>query len=283
MSALSFSPARLRGGALLAAALLAQAAASTHAAAQRRVGDGTAVVVGTVIDATTQKPVAAARIALPRNGRNATADRLGRFTVGRLQPGSHPAVVHMIGYREKFVIWEVGPDTTRVQVAMEAIPVALAGLKVQVDRFERRRLAVGVSSRTASQLQLLSSTAPDAAQFLADHFGLSRIHCGGSSGGGRGGLFANMTSSSMLGLGSFDCFRVRGEATRPCVVIDERPAYGMDELATYRPEDLYRLDVYHGGSFIQAYTVWFMEGAAKRPFAPTPVSAQMNQFCTFTR
>lgn len=45
----------------------------------------------------------------------------------------------------------------------------------------------------------------------------------------------------------------------PSVCIDGRPAFGVEELGGYRPDELYLLEVYNRGATIQAFTYRYME------------------------
>ena len=68
------------------------------------------------------------------------------------------------------------------------------------------------------------------------------------------------------------CITRRGAARAPKVYIDEAPVIGgLDQLALYKPHELYLLEVYAGGSEIRAYTHQFMDRMARRTQALIPI------------
>jgi hypothetical protein len=79
-----------------------------------------------------------------------------------------------------------------------------------------------------------------------------------------------------------ECVRVRGSATRPCVILDEAPS-SFDQLASYRPQELYRLEVYSGGGIIVAYTTNFAQQMARQRIALPPLMMMVPLLCGGTR
>ena len=57
--------------------------------------------------------------------------------------------------------------------------------------------------------------------------------------------------------------RRRGEYVQPIVYIDERRAFGLDELASYPMNDIYLVESYDGGRMVRVYTTWFMQRLAR--------------------
>ena len=63
--------------------------------------------------------------------------------------------------------------------------------------------------------------------------------------------------------GSMCTFR-RGRMTPVQVYIDETPTFGgLAELESYRPQELFLIEVYGGGSQIRIYTTRFMDRIAR--------------------
>jgi hypothetical protein len=258
---------RLHAAAILAAALACGAPRPTTAqvtgGAPPAADPHPAVIVGTVVDRSTGNPVPGASVVVPERTRKVVADGQGRFVMANVEPGEMKAFVGRIGYARKQETWMLeGGDTTQVLVSLLPDAVMLDALKVQVDRLDARVRATGWSARSVKQDELELTTASNAADFVVTRFGLVAVHCGLST------------------AGPPDCIRIRGATARPCVVVDERYAMsGFSELSTYRAQDLYRVDVYRGGAFVQAYTTAFMENSALHPWAPMPAEAQYNAFC----
>ena len=67
------------------------------------------------------------------------------------------------------------------------------------------------------------------------------------------------------------CGRVRRQIRPIRVVIDEIPAWGLDQLLTYEPHELLMLEAFGGGSHIRAYTLWYMEWAGQHRPLPVPL------------
>jgi hypothetical protein len=238
---------------LVLAALTAPAPARAQKAPQR-------TVVGRVVDRTTGAPLAGANVALESLDRGVTTDTAGRFVLRDVPEGTHALVVDVLGYATGVTTVEVSGEMGQVQVGLERNPVMLKALTVLSDRFRARRNAVATSVRAFERSTILMSSAPTAADFVLERAMLTRTACTGRV------LLTSFPSS-----GGTDCVYVRGRPTAPRVYIDERPAFGLDELATYRPDELYLVEVYGSGAQIRAYTTWFMERSAKIGLSPIPI------------
>lgn len=217
-----------------------------------------ASVRGIVVDALTGDPLRGALIRRLDGRGGAVADSLGRFVVPVGGDGLLRLAVHQYGYEERTVALEAGPLT---RVELDPGPLALAGFTViaeriatMEERFEERRHASAFTARALDADRLMASPAADMVEFLALEASLRPASCGGRA-----------TSS---------CVIRRGREVEPRVYIDEGLAVGgMDQLATYRPHDLFLVEVFAGGLEIRAYTHRFMERAARRPIHLIPFGA----------
>jgi hypothetical protein len=252
-------PADRRAGPVLRAIGLVAAVAALALlpidpiAAQQR--DAVAIE-GVVIDATTRNPVGGARIVVSRN-RGVTTDSVGVFRLTGLDEGDHLVLVESFGYESVHVTATAGVGLPRIEIPLSPAPMVLAGLSVEVvarndatmdDRIRLRRDAAAVSVRAIDQDRLLRSGARNRLELLQFEASLHPEPCSG----GR--------------VSSGWCVTRRGSMVKPTVFIDEAPAIGgLDELATYRPHEVYLVEVWSGGSTIRAYTNQFMERMGRRP------------------
>jgi carboxypeptidase family protein len=237
---------RSRSLAVLAFAL----AAALHAAPAEAQDARPVTVTGRVVDRNTGQPVAAARVEFWDRRLSAYSDTAGRFTIAGVPPGTHAVRVTRIGYFAADERWDVGATGGPFAVSLLPDALMLQELTVQVDAFERRRNAVGVSARVIPRERIVSSPAPNALELLRDR-GINTTSCG---------------------RGSARCVRARGHTVRPSVYVDEAPAFGgLEQLLEYRPQDLYMVEVYGGGTHIRVYTTWFMDSAARRKTRPQPL------------
>ena len=139
-------------------------------------------------------------------------------------------------------------------------PVLVDGITVVADRLETierrirsRRNAAPVAVRAFDQERLLASAARDMEDFLSLQGGLQATSCGRRA-------FARR------------CVWRRGRPVVPRVYIDEAPAIGgLDQLATYRPHELYMVEVFSSGLQIRAYTHHFIESMVRRPRSLMPI------------
>jgi hypothetical protein len=263
---------RAASSAAACAAALALSAASATAQAPRA---QTGVVMGQVVESVSRRPIAGVTVRVSTADGPAVTDAHGEFVLRRVEVGTQVAVVGKLGYQAAVQRWEVQPDTLQMLVSLAADTLRLQGITVQVDRLERRLRAAGVSARSFKAEDLDLSTSRSAAAFVIDRLGLSPTACGSLGGsGGPNGAF------TLAAGGSAGCFWIRGGPAKMCVVIDEVPSTdGLAELDTYRPQDIYRIDVFAGGRFVEAYTTWFMAASARRPWVPMPAETAMLAYC----
>jgi hypothetical protein len=132
----------------------------------------------------------------------------------------------------------------------------LEGITVMTHRMESRRRAYGFgSARAYGEARLNRSVAADMLQFLQFEAFMYFIQCDD-------------------GISSVSCLAGRGGRPKePKVFIDEMliPC-GLVVLGTYRPEDLYLLEVYDHGGQIRAYTYDYLERTGRRPTALIPIN-----------
>lgn len=234
-----------------AAALVAVALAARPADAQR----GT--VSGTVTDATSGAPISAAVVKVDDDDHIATTDAQGRFTIRGVRPGMRLVWANALGYAMSAGEVAVSEDGAGVDLLLDPNPVRLAAITATVSRFEARRRSYGRSVRVIEQDHIAGSGSSDMADFVSSRGLLHRVSCGRIRMGGGGGL---------------NCVNIRGRPGQPIVYVDEvRWPGGLDALASYRPWDVARVEVYGGGEQIRIYTRWFLEWAAEHDYHPWPI------------
>lgn len=190
---------------------------------------------GRVVEMGTARPLAGAEVHLPAADRSALANEDGAFVIKGLRPGTYRIEVLQLGYRRHDGEVVAGGDDV-VTVELWPDPVVLEGLSAQVDRLERRRNSIAATVRSADRAQLATAISMES---VIRGTGEILVYCG----------TADL------------CLMRRGRAVRPRVYIDERPAFGMDELNAYLPSDFHTIEVI-GHSMIRAYTLGFMERLA---------------------
>jgi hypothetical protein len=233
------------------AALLLVAVPASADAQQPTDADALAVLAGRVVDEITGTPLHGAYIELAGTRQAVLSDQEGNFTL-RVRPGTYTVRVSQLGYEEGEVQLRLAAGTVQRDFAVTPSPLVLEGIQVVEDRFRFRRNALGTSVRVFDRSAMLSAAGSDMRVLL------SRLHI-------------NLVPCDGVGWHASVCGRVRGRVQPIRVAIDEFPAWGVDQLLTYQPHELFMLEVYGGGSHIRAYTVWYMEWAAKRRPLPVPV------------
>ncbi len=215
---------------------------------------GSVTVTGQVVDAASGQPIVGARVDLGQLARRAVTDAQGRFVVEGVMPGTYAALARQIGYEAQHENVAVGASGGEVVFRMKADPILLQGLVVQGDRFASRRRSAPVTVRAFDRAMLTGAAGRDANTLIRDRAGLNVHPCPG--GGGRG----------------TECVRVRGYPYRVRVYLDEAPLpTGLEGLKDFPADELYLVEIYAGGAMIRAYTVTFMESAARRNVRPEPL------------
>lgn len=190
---------------------------------------------GRVVEMGTARPLAGAEVVLPSIGREVVSNAEGAFVVKGLLAGRYRVEVEQLGYRKHQGELEVSGDSL-ITVELWPDPVVLEGLSAQVDRLKRRRNAIPSTVRIADRGRLATATNMEN---TIRSLGETLVYCGS---------------------GNF-CLMRRGRPVVPTVYIDERPAFGMDELSSYLPSEFHTVEVI-GHTMIRAYTVGFMERLA---------------------
>ncbi|HSM60566.1 MAG TPA: carboxypeptidase-like regulatory domain-containing protein [Longimicrobiales bacterium] len=207
------------------------------------VGPGAAqegvVVRGRVLDAVTRAPVQGAFVARAYSDRGVLTDSAGAFALPLPSDYVYSITVEGLGYGTV----EATLDSTAVleptTILLPPDPVALQGLTVLVDRFERRRRTHFGSVRVLDQESLSRGAAESAYDLLR-----------------RAVPFARECRNRFEDL----CFHRRGAERRVELCIDERPAFaGARELESYDPRELYLVEVYDWGRQVRVYSRWYVE------------------------
>ena len=230
-------------------------------AAQERIREEPRLTLrGVVVDALHGDPLPNTMLRLVEENRGMLADSLGRFAFADVPPGSYTLAVKQYGYDEVIVDLDLAAETPALQIELDPGPYALEGFTVVADRLavmkqrlRTRRNATATSVQAMDQSRLARSASRDMLEFLQIETFLQPVAC------------------SSFYIGS-QCVVRRGAAVQPRVYIDEAPVIGgLDQLGTYRPYELYLVEVYSRGSEIRAYTHQFMDRMARRPMALFPI------------
>ena len=201
-------------------------------------GQSRVTATGVVTDLNTGTPVNGALVEFPALRRQTLTDKQGRFVIPNVRSGRHNLAVSHLGF--KMLVREVTVDGELMVVYLEPDPVTLKGISVQVDRLATRRQAVGVSVEAFQRSELLNNASTSASEFVRTRMMLRPCP------NGRGA-----------------CVDRRGQTVPPVVYIDERRAFGLEELEAYPTYDIYLVEAYEGGRMIRVYTTWFMQNLAR--------------------
>lgn len=227
--------------------LLAMALAAAPAPGQEPESGGPFALTGTVVD-DTGRPLLGAFVSFEDSEWGSLTGESGRFEIPDVTAGTVALTVELLGYETLRWTGAVRADSP-LTLTLAPRPILLEGLNVVTSRFESRRKAAPTSVRWFDRSDLATSFEYDVLDFVASRAGLSRVPCRGAW--------------------TDECFMIRGRAVAPSVWIDEAPVIGgMDYLRTFRPHELYMVEVYAGGRQIRAYTPQFMEQAAKVRLQP---------------
>ena len=236
---------------VLSLVALALAVAVVSATAQQ----GDVTFRGHVVDAATGQPLANATVEIESLDRGTITDVQGRFFLTGLAAGTYSVVIGRLGYEERTERVTVSAGAEPVTVRLAEDPVRMAAIEVQMDRLERRRLRTTTASRAFDEAALRAVRHGTVGRFLQDVGGVRPTAC----------------SPREL---NPSCVYARGETQRPVVVLDEHLAPGgLEALQGFPLENLYRLEVYEGGTMVVAYTRFYVAGAIKRNRPLHPLSA----------
>lgn len=218
-------------------------------------------VTGEIVDATSGKALADAWISVADSRRAVTSGDDGAFALSSVPAGTYTLRIDAFGYEKvETQVTIGGGDVALGRVELTPDPVLLESVAVTLDRFKARRLGTGQDVRSVERQDLRFSNFPTALAFVVQRFALtpaSEPRC-----------FDRVSSAEAAG----GCFLIRGQATRPELWIDERPAPGgMEELIAYHPSELHAVELYSSGRMIRVYTTGFMRIAARSSYRPRPL------------
>jgi outer membrane cobalamin receptor len=146
---------------------------------------------------------------------------------------------------------EVPFDSITVTLALEPDPVRLAAVVATASRFEARTRGYPRAMRVFREQDLRAAASGDMREFVQWRAGVRRANCGPNRA----------------------CVRIRGAVAEPRVYVDEVELLaGMEMLASLRPWQIARVEVYNGGAQVRVYTRSFMDWAARTNYQPNPLS-----------
>lgn len=227
----------------LAAPLAAPLAAQADREAE---SDPYVTLTGTVLDAKTGQPIAGAVVRQTDTERAVMTNREGRFALARVPVGPITLSFDQLGYTLLTLTQRAEAEAPPIRVELEPQPVVLDGLQVMADRMKARRQSTGVAVRLI--------TADDFRASSVDLFRAVRTRAG-----------VPMTPCSPRHRPSTWCAYVRGDLITPAVYIDDRPAWGVEELTMYRTDEIYAVEVYAAGRAIRVYTRDYVRHMAMLP------------------
>ena len=222
--------------------LLALATAAPAARAQSPARPPRVTISGTVTDASTGAPIAGAAVTLERARRTVWTDEEGRFTVTKVEPGEESLTVEELGYTDGNLKIAVGEGATPVDVRLQPDPVLIKGLAVMARRLRTRPEAMYMSMRAFDERELAPTNSFSVAEALQNRGAIIPMPCR---------------------FGGYNCIYTRGQVVPARVWLDDMRLFGgLDELRTIPLNDLYRVEVYERGRFVQIYTKgWALRAA----------------------
>lgn len=220
-------------------------------------------VRGRVVEVGTDRPVPLAWVTVPQAGIRIQADSAGVF-LARGVPSDQEVLIRIeqLGYRPRTLrVPSYGRDSEFV-VELQPEPVELEGLEVEAERvynvreLMRRRLRGSDFLATVrGQLDLLSSDAPQMVDYLWEEARALVVPCPGTD---QPRSWAN-------------CMRLRGRVVPVVFCIDDlRAPGGLEMLYSYKPEDLFRVEVlpYTNPKQVRIYTRPYAARLARTGKAP---------------
>jgi hypothetical protein len=238
---------------LAALALCATLSAQPARAQQPAASTSGPIVVGTVVDSGTGRPLPYAMVQPQAGGLPTLTDSTGVFRLAGLAPGVHNLTASQLGYSRLTLPVVVGGTMEPVEFKLFPDPIALEGIEVMGDRFRGRRNALPIASQAYNQLRLQRSPALNIMNFLESDAKLSPAVCPGRQ--------------QFVG-----CFNRRGQVVVPEVFLDEAPLMGgLSQLEGYPVNAFYLVEVIGNGLMIRVYTQGFMDRMSKNPRALEPI------------
>lgn len=230
----------------LAAGFLSPAAAQDGQPVCR---DGEARIVGVVVDAGSEAPLASAAVSVAKSDWQSVTTDSGRFLLCEIGGGPHLLTAERLGYRTVTASVQATASGDPLRVNMQADPILLEGLEVVMDRFRHRRRAVATTVQTYGEEELAGGSHLSVADFIDSRPGIVAGPC----------RFRT-------------CVRYRGGRVESDIYMDEVPLMGgWAELESIPTAQLYLVEVYGRGRHIRVYSHAFMQRAAKIRLLPMPV------------
>ncbi len=238
---------------LSTAALMALAPAALGQVTGGAESRGSAHLTGRVVDAKTLQPIHGAFVGLQFEGSGVLTDRQGHFRISVDVMPSYVLEIENLGY-EKSEFLVVDSIRGDVVIRLEANPVQLAEIRIMVDRFGARRNATARSVRAFDRGDLLGSPSMNMLDYLRGRTGRPLRECPYLSAFGR------------------VCVMSRGRLHPVQIFLDEMPVFGgVDELRSFRPHELFMVEVYDSGRHLRLYSTQFMERLATSGLRLNPV------------
>lgn len=225
-------------------------------------------IVARIVDGPTSQPLGGVAVRVPERNRAYVTAGDGTVQIRDVKSGRTRLELSLLGYENASVTVNLEEDGGVSTIPLTPHPVVLEGIVVTTDRLRARRNAVVTSVRAFDRDQLLKSGAHTIADFMRMQGVFRAVACDGN-----GFALARRGIDLGGGFGSFgNCSFVRGRPQPVSVIIDEWTALGgLDELAHYRPDEIYMVEAYGGGRQIRVYTNWFMERVATGRMRLRPV------------
>jgi hypothetical protein len=208
------------------------------AAGQERV-----TIRGQVLDAVTRQPLRGVWVTAPLAGLTVLTDSLGIFSLSLIRDRSYELQAEDMGYHGlRFTLDAEAVEATPT-VLLPPDPAMLSGLDTLERRLEHRRRQRGGRYRLVEHDSLLLSDETSAFSLVRRSVPMARV-C------------RRQTENLCLPRGS------RESAIRICVD-DARPAAGASVLDSYKPADLWLVEIRGNGDSVRVYSRWFVDRIAR--------------------
>ncbi|MDE2653916.1 MAG: carboxypeptidase-like regulatory domain-containing protein [Gemmatimonadota bacterium] len=253
----------------LAVLSLSSATAARVAAQEPDCREDNTRIVGFVVDAGTESPLASVLVSVESPDRASLTTDNGRFLLCDIGPGERVLTASRLGYDTLRIRIGPNPSGEPLRLRLEPDPIILEGLEIVTDRFERRRRAGSGRVRTYDQEALAGSNYGSAADFVDFQAGVVTVACP------IGNSVSHSTNRLMLRIDRMGvattCVNDRGRIVSPRVYLDESPLLGgWTALESVPTSQLYMVEVCGRGTQIRAYTHRFMERAARTRLSLSP-------------
>ncbi len=237
---------------LLVLPLAALALAAAPAGAQAPTG---VAVAGKVTDAVSGVPVVGASVLFGRSRRTVWTDDQGRFVLTPVEPGAEWLTIEQLGYADGQLAVAVAEGMPPLSVTLQPDPVLLKGLAVVAQRLMSRpgAFAMGMHALDAHDLQRPGPW--NVAEVLRYRGGIFPVSCYSAFG----------TVASIGAATAATCVWSRGQYEPTRVFLDDMELYGgLEALAGIPVSEVYRIEIYEHGAFIQVLTKQWARRAAER-------------------